>query len=168
MVYERTTQVPNFLFDTFLPILTESELKILLVVLRQTVGWLDKKTERRKERDRISIGQFVKKTGLSKRNINSTIQSLVLKQLIEITGYKGNKLHQPCERKGKSYLFFSFIQPAHLTAPTSANKVAQLAQKSDHNKTNYTKINKTKLSHPFSGHIRELIPHETLFSSLKK
>jgi hypothetical protein len=168
MTNKQITQVPNFLFDALLPNLTESELKVILVVIRQTIGWFDKRTGKRKERDRISVGQFVKKTGLSKRNINNTIQSLVLKQLLEITGFKGNKLHMPYERKGKSYLFFSFIEPAHLTTSTSAKNVVEPAQKSDHNKNNYTKINNTKGASRFSGHISTLLqPKETLFSSLK-
>lgn len=166
MTNKQITQVPNFLFDTLLPNLTESELKVILVVIRQTIGWFDKRTGKRKERDRISVSQFVKKTGLSKRNINNTLQSLVLKQLLNITGFKGNKLHTPHERKGKSYLFFSFREPAHLTTSTSANKVVEPAQNSDHNKSNYTKINNTKGASKFSGHIGALI-RPTLFSSLK-
>jgi hypothetical protein len=41
MTYKHTTQVPNILFDTHLRELTESELKILLIVIRQTIGWYD-------------------------------------------------------------------------------------------------------------------------------
>lgn len=168
MTTKQITQVPNFLFDTLLPKLTESELKILLVVIRQTIGWLDKRTGKRKVRDRISIGQFVKKTGLSKRTINNSIQSLVLKQLLEITDFKENKLDKPCQRKGKSYLFFSFNEPAQLTTSTSAKGVSEPAQKGDHNKSNYTKINNTKGTSKFSGHIGTLLQQkETLFSSLK-
>lgn len=43
MIYQQTTQVPNVLFDTHLPnITTLSEIKILLVIIRQTNGWIDK------------------------------------------------------------------------------------------------------------------------------
>jgi hypothetical protein len=89
----------------------------------------------------------------------------VLKQLLDITGFKGNKLHQPNERKGKSYLFFSFMEPAQRTTPTSAKSVAEPAQNSDHNKSNSKSINNTKGRSEFSGHISDLLPlSQTLFS----
>ena len=59
MEYKQTTQVPNFIFDICLSQLTEAELKVLLVVIRQTLGWLDKLTGKRKSRDRITISQFI-------------------------------------------------------------------------------------------------------------
>ncbi len=36
--YKQTTHVPNEVFDKWLAILTESEIKILLVIIRQTYG----------------------------------------------------------------------------------------------------------------------------------
>jgi len=38
--------IPNELFE-LLPTLTEKELKLILVVLRQTIGWVDKKGKRK-------------------------------------------------------------------------------------------------------------------------
>lgn len=85
MTYEQTTQVPNILFDLHLPSLTESELKILLVIIRQTYGWIDKCTGKRKLQDRISHSQFITKTGLSRRIISKALQNLVSKGLVGIT-----------------------------------------------------------------------------------
>ena len=67
MTYTQTTHVPNYIFDTLLPELTEAELKVLLTVIRQTIGWFDKRTGQRKIKDRISALQFKQKTGLSQR-----------------------------------------------------------------------------------------------------
>lgn len=45
---KNSTQVPNILFDQYLPKLTEAELKIVLVIIRQTNGWIDKFTGKEK------------------------------------------------------------------------------------------------------------------------
>src|SRR5690349_13740043 len=105
MIYEQTTYFPNTLVDTHLPLLTESELKLILVIIRQTNGWVDKRTGLRKTRDRISHGQFIKKTGLCRRIISKTLQSLIEKNLIQVTCQYGNTLDQPEDRKGVSRMF---------------------------------------------------------------
>jgi len=44
MGYIYFTNVPNIIFDTHLKDLGYAELKILLVIIRQTYGWKDKHT----------------------------------------------------------------------------------------------------------------------------
>ncbi|MBL7822579.1 MAG: replication protein, partial [Saprospiraceae bacterium] len=75
--YKQTTHVPNEVFDKWLAILTESEIKILLVIIRQTYGWIDRYTGRRKLRDRITRTQFMMKAGLSARIVSKTLNSLL-------------------------------------------------------------------------------------------
>lgn len=167
MIYKHTTQVPNFLLDTYLPQLTESELKILLTVIRQTIGWMDKRTGGRKVRDRISVQQFRKKTGLSKRTIAKAVQSLLQKALIQVSDFHGKELKLPLERKGKSWLYFAFTLPVHLTTTTSAQTAPKPVHKSDHNKTNYTKTNNTKLNRGFSHISKALTERKTLFEFIE-
>jgi hypothetical protein len=168
MLYKQTTQVPNFLFDAFLPQLTESELKVLLTVIRQTLGWLDKRTGQRKLRDRISSYQFQQKTGLSRRVITTTIQSLLHKNLLLITDSKGAFLCSAHERQGKSRLYYSIANPAHKPTSTCAESVPELVQNLYHNKTNPTKPTVSKLSYRL-GHIGKFLPRlETLFQFMKK
>lgn len=76
MIFKQTTQVPNILFDKHLPTLTEGELKILHIIIRQTYGWIDCSTGIRKTRDRITQSQFRSKTGLSPRIISKTLKTL--------------------------------------------------------------------------------------------
>lgn len=149
MNYKQTTQVPNSLFDVHLPQLTESELKLLLVVIRQTTGWIDKKNGGRKLRDRISQWQFRQKTGLSKRVITLAIQSLCTKGLLTVTDFKEVKQRLPQDRKGKKFLYYS----ANFVPPTSAHFAPKPVQNLYQNKTNSTKINSAKLRTVFSGHI---------------
>jgi len=107
MIRENFTQTPNVLFDHLLKELNNSELKIILVIIRQTNGWIDKKTDRRKVKDRITYSQFILKTGLSRRIISAAIKSLSQKHLIEITDYSGNILSNASERKGQYRIYYS-------------------------------------------------------------
>lgn len=109
----RITPVPNAVFDEFLPQLKLAELKILLVVIRQTLGWEDKQNENgRKHQDWISSSQMREKTGCSDRAISSAIESLVRKNIITVSDHRGHALDSPGMRKGKTKLFFSFTCPS--------------------------------------------------------
>src|SRR5690242_7678760 len=100
MNFKQTTQVPNLLFDNYLPVLTGAELKLLLVIIRQTYGWVDKRTGHRKHKDRLCMRQFEAKTGLCKRVITKSIQTLVTRGLINVYDPAGNSLDSPSKRKG--------------------------------------------------------------------
>ncbi|MBK6545745.1 MAG: replication protein [Saprospiraceae bacterium] len=144
MIYQQTTQVPNILFDKYLPNLSESELKIILIIIRQTAGWINTKTGFRKSKDRLSISQFISKTNLSRRVVSSTISKLVNKGLICISCQNGNSLHNAEDRKGKYSMFFSLT-----CAHNDTNQCTwrhQPVHNSAYNKTKYSKINKTKLN----------------------
>ena len=144
MNYERTTQVPNVLFDEYLQTLNLAELKLLLVIIRQTNGWIDKRTGKRKARDRISHRQFISRTKLSRRVISSTIQALVMKGLVLVTDPQGIVLEMPGQRKGRQYLYYeSTLQHGQKHTQTSALREPGLVQKKPHNKTN-CKTKKTK------------------------
>jgi len=165
MIYKQTTQVPNFIFSV-LPGLTESELKIILTVIRQTLGWEDKKTKQRKTRDRLTISQFTQKTGLSRRVITKAIQSLSQKHLLTITDFKGNLLTQSTDRKGKTYIYYSLLNPMHQTTQTSAQTVPEPMHETSYNKTNSTKRTVSKVKRGMLGHIGALLPSlQNLFLS---
>lgn len=146
MRYQKTTQVPNEVFDKHLTELSFSELKILLYIIRQTYGW-QLKNGKRKPRDRITHNQFQSRTGLSRRVITDVIQSLILKHLISVTDYQGNKLHTPEERKGKMGIYYA---PCFMACAEKSNKVCRqqhkYVQNREHNKTNGTKL--TQQKHP--------------------
>lgn len=108
-----TTPVPNAVFDAHLKELKLAELKVLLIIIRQTLGWEDKRTKsERKELDWISNSQMAQKTGCSPRAINEAIQSLVGKKLIEVLSYGGEILDTPEKRRGQQRLFY---RPASAT-----------------------------------------------------
>ena len=80
------TQTPNALFDEWLPKLGMAELKVLMVIMRKTFGW-------HKVRDRISLSQLQKITGLERTHVCKGIKGLIEKQLITkfVTGEKGSQ-----------------------------------------------------------------------------
>lgn len=80
------TQTPNDLFDHWLPKLSESELKVILIILRKTFGW-------HKTRDYISISMLAKKTGLLEETVIKAAKSLQKKGLIlkEVIGTNGKQ-----------------------------------------------------------------------------
>ncbi|MBE3085598.1 MAG: replication protein, partial [Bacteroidetes bacterium] len=69
------TQVPNKLFDELIPTLKEGELRVILVVMRQTYGW-------HKIWDRISITFLMKKTGMCRQSVCLAVRNLIKKGMI--------------------------------------------------------------------------------------
>lgn len=107
MNHRGTTPVPNLIFDIFLKDLKVAELKVLLVIVRQTLGWTDHRSlHGRKEQDWIATRQLMTKTGSSRRAISSAIDLLVQKELIEVLDTQGSFLNDPTSRKGKVHLFY--------------------------------------------------------------
>lgn len=109
-----TTPVPNVYFDIYLKELKSAELKVLFIIIRQTLGWADRRgMYGRKETDWISGSQLKQKTGCSRRAITSAIDTLVRKSLIEVLDDKGEILDNPEKRQGKMRLFYRLADPVY-------------------------------------------------------
>lgn len=128
-----TTPVPNVFFDVHLKELKQAELKVLLVVIRQTLGWADRRGMLgRKEIDWISGSQLQQKTGNSKRSITAATDTLVRKNLIEILDVNGNILDNAEKRQGKTKLFYRLAHPVDKPVdniPTYANFAEDISKK---------------------------------------
>jgi len=118
------------------------------VIIRQTNGWIDIRTGKRKIRDRISHNQFIEKTGLSRRIISQAIPRLQERGLIAVTDHIGKNLASGRERAGRTHIFYS--STCALPDSDLCTLRHQPVQKSAYNKTNYTKLNMTKLGCRFS------------------
>jgi hypothetical protein len=90
--------VPNALFDDLLPTLRDTELRVLLVVVRQTAGWRDRKG-RAKARDWISHGQLVQRTGRRSEAVSGAIDRLVRRGLLVVEDSAGTALATPEQRR---------------------------------------------------------------------
>lgn len=102
---KNTTPVPNQVFS-WLPELSGTELKCLLVIIRNTIGWVDKYTGERKERDWIANSVFASKGGISERSVTTAIESLLKKKIIKATGYGGSELSDPQKRKFSNRIYY--------------------------------------------------------------
>ena len=120
MSYIYRTNVPNTVFDEHLKDLGYAELKVLLVIIRQTYGWKDKKTNTYKRWDWISQQFFVKKTGLSARAVSTAISQLLIRQLILVKNRQGRLLFHKQERQREPKLYFSCtleVTPSEVREP---------------------------------------------------
>ena len=70
--------IPNAYIDRYLADLSGAELKVLLAILRRTVGW-------RKESDKISVRQLEAMTGLARHSVLAGIRGLLERGLITQT-----------------------------------------------------------------------------------
>jgi len=126
MSYIYRTNVPNIIFDTHLKHLGYAELKVLLVIIRQTYGWKDKRTNTYKKWDWISQQFFVKKTGLSARSVSTAIAKLIHKKLILVKNKQGKLLILKIQRQHEPKLYFSCILEPKSSELTGRNPVKKL------------------------------------------
>jgi len=132
-----TTPVPNVIFDIYMKKLNSTELKVLLVVIRQTLGWADRRGMfGRKEIDWISGSQLIQKTGCSKRAITSAVEVLIRKKLIDVFDDRGNVLSDPMKRQGKYRLYYGIhssvyklVEKSVYYDPTCANFALDISKK---------------------------------------
>ena len=108
MIPNEYTPVPNIIFDAYLPILKPTEVTLLFIIIRQTLGWIDARTKRRKDKDWLTGSQLRAKTGCSRKAISTAIDTLVKHKLILIYDPRGNELHSPQERQGKTCLYYGY------------------------------------------------------------
>jgi len=108
MYYKKTTQIPNILLDELLKTLSYSELKVLLTIMRKTIGIVDScDSSKRVERAWISQRLFMLCTNLSGRAVSSAIDSLVTRKIILVTDAKKNIVSSKSSRRGASKLYYS-------------------------------------------------------------
>lgn len=101
-----TTPFPNYLLNEVMPTLKDTEWRLLCVVVRQTLGWMDATTGMRKSSDWMTRSQFIEKTGRNSEALSSALDSLIRQNLIEAQDGKGKSLRTPQERRqvrGRTY-----------------------------------------------------------------
>lgn len=93
------TPVPNALFDALLPSLKDTELRVLLVVLRATSGWMDTAGNGHKRRDWISSAQMRKRTGRGSEAVSAAIAALTKRGLLVVEDEEGQPLVTAKQRR---------------------------------------------------------------------
>ena len=132
-LYPNTTQVPNVIIDC-MSVLTNNELRIVLLVTRKTVGW-------HKETDYLAYSQIKEMTHLSKQSVSTGVNQLVKRGLIKRVDLNGKSLEiMPNGYRGKVFYTLS----KQLVNNLDRSKFdTSTGLKFRPNKTNYNKTNKT-------------------------
>lgn len=94
--------VPNPFFDDVLPTLTDSEIRVFLVIVRSTLGWrtrLPTGEVEYKRRAWITNTLFIRRTGRSSTAVSRAVKSLVQHGLIVVETEGGEILTTASERR---------------------------------------------------------------------
>ena len=92
------TAIPNVLIDEVMPMLKDTEWRLLCVIARQTLGWVDK-NGKRKKRDWMSQSQLIARTGRNSAALSAALDVLVRENLIECQSESGEPLLTPGQRR---------------------------------------------------------------------
>lgn len=111
-----TTQIPHLIIREWMPRLKDVELRVLLVVADQTLGWVeDRETGKRKEKDWISQYFLMKKINRSDRAVQKAIHKLVDElQIVQAYDEQGQLLDSSQKRMkcgGKIFYRLSLRAP---------------------------------------------------------
>ena len=122
-----TTPVPNALLDRVMPTLRDTELRLLLVVVRQTRGWQDAPgSPRRKQRDWLTQSQLMARTGRGSGAVSQAVEALVQAGLIEVQDRAGRPLRTAGERRRHlGRLYYRLGAAAGKQLGAAATQVAQ-------------------------------------------
>lgn len=126
-IIPNTTQIPHLIIREWMPLLGDVELRVLLVVADQTLGWVeDPETGRRKEKDWISQGQLMRKINRSDRAIQNSLKRLVDElRIIQAHDESGELLDSPQKRMkcgGKIFYRLSLKRPIKFTPEKSSGE----------------------------------------------
>ena len=137
-----TTPTPNWLYNGEMKKMTDTELRVVLVVTRKTLGWEENpETGMRKIEDWISHKQLIEQTGKSSRAISMATDNCVRMGWIETRNKKGEILITPTERRRrKIYYRLGSIFTNKLSTANS-----RVDENLPHFKTKSTLLNDTHL-----------------------
>jgi hypothetical protein len=92
--------LPVTLVDEWMPRLRDTELRVMLVVVRQTAGWrAAPSSPAHKRRDWLSHSQLVRRTGRGSEAVSAAVASLVTRGLLVVEDAKGSPLTSAAERR---------------------------------------------------------------------
>ncbi len=109
-----STLVPNSLLDSVMPRLRDTEWRVLCVVIRQTIGWMNPDGSP-KQSDWMSHSQLRRKTGRSSAAISLALEFLCRNNVLEITDSLARPLKRAYERRSHRGRLHFRLNPAILS-----------------------------------------------------
>lgn len=123
-----TTPTPNWLYNGEMKKMNETELKVVLLITRKTLGWFDPMTKDRKMQDYISQSQFIEFTGQkSNTSIANAIQKCVEHGWIVAKDREGNICDSP-EKRARRKIWYQL-------GTVFTNKISGTESKPDENES---------------------------------
>lgn len=119
------TPFPNVFIDHAMPVLSDTEWRLLCVITRATLGWTKTRGDERKTRDWLTHSQLIARTGRSSEAVSRALKTLVNSSLVEVQNQRGQLLSTPQERRRNGgRLFYSFYS-LHEQAKQAARALNQ-------------------------------------------
>jgi len=129
-----TTQTPNIIFNGLMREMSDTDLRVVLCVVRATFGWIaDPRTGMRKEEDWISHWQLSKKTGRSGRALSTAIDRCIKKNWIEARDENGVILDTKAKRRGQK-IYYRIGKAIILTTSENTSEVLVSSEKTSNEK----------------------------------
>lgn len=155
-----TTPTPNWLYNGEMKKMNETELKVVLLVTRKTLGWFDPMTNERKTQDYISQSQFMDFTGQSNRAVATAINICVKTGWIIAKDKMGNLCDTP-EKRARRKIWYQlgtiFLNKISGEESSQDNQVDKYLVKKVHQSGELNDINLVKKVHS----TKETITKET-------
>ena len=140
-----TTPFPNFLLDRVMPRLTDTEWRLLCVIVRQTFGW-HLGPGLRKQSDWLSHFQLKRRTGRQSAAVSRAIDRLIRAELITVRDTQERRLHTSrARRRAHSHLLFS-VHP-QLGSQTYQKRIGFVHLRTSKSENNKKHLNKRKQQH---------------------
>lgn len=101
-----TTPTPNWLYNGEMKKMSDVELRVVLLVTRHTLGWLENpETGMRKQEDWISHTMLIEKTGRSSKSVSNAVANCVNHGWIETRDSEGNLLITSNDRRRRRVFY---------------------------------------------------------------
>lgn len=127
-----TVPVPTVLIDAVLPTLKDTELRVLLVVVRQTLGWRSDSRSGYKERDWMTHSQLMRRTNRASEAVSRAVDCLVQRGLIIVENAAGAPLKSAEERRRSlGRLYFRLGEAVDMCKTGDKARIAQAKTTTD-------------------------------------
>lgn len=156
-----TTQVPHIIIRKWMRDLSDTELRVILVIVDQTLGWeLDSIAHTRKKEDWIAYSQLRDKTGRENAALRQALKGLEERGVISVTDGKGRTI--PLEQRNGKKLYYR-ITTFSESEEVNSNLFGKRNSESENTKETYTKeLNNGATPHSGIKAIKQLLEEKTL------